>query len=370
MSALPKISIVTPSFNQAEFLEECIDSILGQGYPNLEYVIMDGGSADNSVEIIKKYEKHLTFWQSKPDGGQYAAINAGFAKTSGEIMAWLNSDDKYHAHAFHTVACLFQTPEKPEWITGRQSFWNRQGDPDGISSEVHTFSRADFLAKKYSSPFIQQESTFWRRSLWERSGGCLQEQLGYAADLELWLRFFRHAELHSADVLIGGYRRHGNQKAVLGLDRYLAEAEQVVDKEIELVALEGPGRMNPPPPVLSLSHHDLASFCAAADFPMAFRDRSALTVAAYLLARLTTLTAELQNKQEQHAACEADRAARGACIEEQSRTLTEMQQVINAYEEGIAGLRQTINSIEGSLSWRLTAPIRAVADKLGHITRK
>jgi glycosyltransferase involved in cell wall biosynthesis len=101
---LPKISIVTPSFNQGEFLEECIDSVLSQNYPNLEYIIMDGGSTDISILIIKKYEKYLTYWQSQPDGGHYAALNQGFNKTTGEIMAWLNSDDKYHPNAFFKVA--------------------------------------------------------------------------------------------------------------------------------------------------------------------------------------------------------------------------------------------------------------------------
>src|SRR5215469_5586779 len=94
-SSLPKISIVTPSFNQAEFLEETIRSVLDQNYPNLEYVVVDGGSTDGSVDIIKKYAHRLAWWVSEPDDGQYAAINKGFKHSSGEIMAWINSDDKY-----------------------------------------------------------------------------------------------------------------------------------------------------------------------------------------------------------------------------------------------------------------------------------
>ncbi len=92
----PKISIVTPSFNHAQFLEETILSVITQNYPNLEYVIIDGGSTDGSVDIIKKYEKHLTYWVSEPDNGHGDALNKGFAKSTGEIMAWINSDDKYY----------------------------------------------------------------------------------------------------------------------------------------------------------------------------------------------------------------------------------------------------------------------------------
>src|SRR5579859_3708649 len=101
---VPRISIVTPSFNQRAFLEETIRSVLDQRYPNLEYVIIDGGSTDGSVDIIRKYERHLAFWVSEPDGGQYDAINKGFAHTTGELLGWLNADDKYLPWSFSTLA--------------------------------------------------------------------------------------------------------------------------------------------------------------------------------------------------------------------------------------------------------------------------
>ena len=254
----PLISIVTPSFNQGEFLEECIDSILGQNYPNLEYVIMDGGSADNSVEIIKKYEKYLRYWQSKPDGGQYAAINEGFKKTSGEIMTWLNSDDMYHDDSLFTVAYLFSTHENVGWLTGRPTHWNKDGELLAVE-DLSTYCRSDFLLKNYNNPFIQQESTFWRRSLWEQAGGYVDESLGYAGDLELWVRFFRHAELYSVDALLGGYRYHGNQKAVLAMDRYVAEAEEVLEEENKRVATEGSPRINPAPEPITITFKDVAA---------------------------------------------------------------------------------------------------------------
>src|SRR5881396_2686502 len=110
------ISIVTPSYNQAAFLEETIRSVLLQGYPNLEYIVIDGGSTDGSVEIIKRYEKHLSYWQSEPDGGQYDAISQGFARTSGDLMAWLNSDDMLHRNALWSMARLFTQFPQIEWL--------------------------------------------------------------------------------------------------------------------------------------------------------------------------------------------------------------------------------------------------------------
>src|SRR6266540_2247918 len=113
----PRISIITPSFNQGAFLEQAIRSVIVQNYPNLEYVIIDGGSTDNSIEIIKKYEKHLHYWISEKDNGQYDAINKGFAKSSGVIMGWLNSDDMYCPWALKTVSSIFSECPNIEWLT-------------------------------------------------------------------------------------------------------------------------------------------------------------------------------------------------------------------------------------------------------------
>jgi glycosyltransferase involved in cell wall biosynthesis len=196
---------------------------------------MDGGSTDNSVEIIKKYEKYLTYWQSKPDKGQYDAINEGFRKSTGEIMAWLNSDDKYHHHALFKAAYVFTTYPHMEWITGRHTKWKPNGELMWVYPEsLARFSREKFLKKAYNDPSIQQESTFWKRSLWDKAGSMIRSDLDYAGDLELWMRFFRHAQLHSVETLLGGYREHGNQKAIVSLDKYTKEAKRVLDDEIAL----------------------------------------------------------------------------------------------------------------------------------------
>lgn len=261
---LPTISIVTPSFNQAEYLEECIESILAQGYPKLEYVIMDGGSTDGSVEIIKKYEKYLTYWQSCSDGGQYQAITEGFRHTSGEIMAWLNSDDKYHPLAFTKVTCVLKDHPEVSWLTGRKSFWDAAGNLTQVDDKLAVFSRRKFLEGHFSKPYIQQESTFWRRLLWEQAGACLKKDAVLAGDLELWCRFFRYAPLYTIDTLLGGYRFHDGQRGAVHADEYLRESSAFVVHEQQIC--KAPLDSLPVPPNhLLLTKGRLASFVDAHD---------------------------------------------------------------------------------------------------------
>lgn len=232
---LAKISIVTPSFNQGEFLEECIQSILEQGYPNLEYIIMDGGSKDDSVKIIKKYEKYLSYWQSQPDGGQYIAINDAFKNTTGEIMAWLNSDDKYHQNALLKVASAFTNHQEIQWLTGRATSWDREGKFTYFEASIPEWSREYLLNLtqeiRERRRFIQQESTFWKRSLWEQAGSQLNLQLELAGDFELWVRFSRYASLFPIDDFLGGFRSYEGQRSKLYIDKYMQEVELVVDQE-------------------------------------------------------------------------------------------------------------------------------------------
>jgi glycosyltransferase involved in cell wall biosynthesis len=234
MADLPKISIVTPSYNQALFLEETIQSVIGQNYPNLEYIIIDGGSTDGTVDIIKKYERYLTYWVSEKDKGQAHALNKGFARTTGEIMAYINADDKYCPWAFKTVANIFTDCPEVEWLTSLwQLHWNSKGDPTpgmavpGYTKEAFYEGRTLGKSLRFIG-WIQQESTFWRRSLWEKAGGFISEELHYAMDFELWARFFQYADLYGIAVPLGGFRKHNVQKTSKGLNDYYSEAEKVL----------------------------------------------------------------------------------------------------------------------------------------------
>jgi glycosyltransferase involved in cell wall biosynthesis len=255
-------AIVTPSFNQAHYLDECIESVLGQGYPNLEYVIMDGGSTDGSQEIIKKYEKHLTYWQSQPDGGQYKAISEGFRRTSGEIMAWLNADDKYHPLAFAKAACAFSNNPAVRWLTGRMCYWDSNGDLIKLSENIPVFSRMKYLEGNFDKPYIQQESTFWHRSLWQEAGATVGTNEKLSGDLGLWCRFFRHESLYTLDTCLGGYRHYGNQRGITMADDYHNEASGLIEQERAIVR-HGKEMMAVPPAPLTISRERLAPFLSA-----------------------------------------------------------------------------------------------------------
>jgi glycosyltransferase involved in cell wall biosynthesis len=232
----PKISIVTPSYNQGDFIEETILSVLEQNYPNLEYLIMDGGSTDQSVEIIKKYEKYLTYWVSEKDRGMYEAIQKGFAKTNGDIMAWLNSDDKYHPKAFSVVQeILAQFPEV-NWLTGSPTLWDEAGRCVYID-KMPLWSKYNFYLGRVA--WIQQESTFWRRSLWQQAGGSMNTTFRLAGDFELWMRFFRYDSIYVVNALIGGFRRRkSNQLTIEHLAEYKAEADTILAKESQNLSKE------------------------------------------------------------------------------------------------------------------------------------
>lgn len=231
----PTISIVTPSLNQAQFLEDAILSVLNQNYANIEYMIIDGGSTDGSKDIIHKYQDRLTYWCSEPDGGQYEAINKGFSKSTGEIMAWLNADDKYTPWAFHIAAEIFSTFEEVEWLTTLYPIIFDQYGHAVNCSRRDGFTRRAFYrgenlpgAGWYASGFIQQESTFWRRTLWERAGGYIDKSYQLAGDFELWARFYKYAELWGVKTPLGGFRRHENQKTAHYMDLYIKEATQIL----------------------------------------------------------------------------------------------------------------------------------------------
>jgi len=226
----PKISIVTPNYNQDHYLEKAIRSILDQEYPNLEYIIMDGGSIDKSVYIIEKYKSKLAYWISEKDNGMYDAINKGLQKTTGEIMGWLNSDDMLVPGSLYTLAEIFNNIEV-EWVQGQQTLFDAQGRIY-YSKPPDLRTKWEYLLKYYHhspTPFIQQESTYWRRSLWLKAGGYVSTEYKLAGDFELWMRFFKHRNMFITNSLIGGFRVHGmHQKSIKDQMKYLTEADQIV----------------------------------------------------------------------------------------------------------------------------------------------
>ena len=237
-SPLPTISIVTPSFNQAAFLAETIESVLDQKYPNLEYIIIDGGSIDGSVEIIRRYEKHLAFWVSEPDKGQYNAVQKGFAKSKGDVMTWINSDDKYTPWTLQVVAEIFSQFQNVEWLTTNLPLFAGENGVVADCVKLNGFNREAFFrganlpgGNWHADFFIQQESTFWRRSLWNRAGGKLDPALKLAGDFELWARFFSQgAELHGINVPLACFRHQKKQRSAQQFEQYLSEATEVLKR--------------------------------------------------------------------------------------------------------------------------------------------
>lgn len=242
----PSICLVTPSYNQAEFLETTLRSVLDQEYPKLEYVIIDGGSDDGSVDIIRRYEEGLTFWSSEPDRGHAHALNKGFAHTTAEVMGWINSSDLQYPWTLATVAQVFADLPEVDWIFGIASHFGARPGPRSIGEAW--FNVYDFLAGDYR--WVQQESVFWRRRLWDRAGGALNESLIGAADFDLWLRFFRLARLYHVATLLGGWRRHEDalgskdlyeQETSALMARFAAASDPRLRRRSQLVRALSPG---------------------------------------------------------------------------------------------------------------------------------
>jgi len=189
-NALPKVSIVTPSFNQAPFLEQTLRSVLGQDYPNLEYIVIDGGSTDGSLEIIQRYADRLAYWQSQPDQGQTDAINQGFAHATGEILAWLNSDDLLLPGAVSAAVKALQEHPEAAMVYGDALLINAQGKTIGKFPAAQT----DLRKLRRGYVHIPQQASFFRAELW-RKVGPLDVSFYFAMDYDLWVRLAALAPL-------------------------------------------------------------------------------------------------------------------------------------------------------------------------------
>ncbi|MDH3944161.1 MAG: glycosyltransferase [Anaerolineae bacterium] len=222
MSEQPLISIVTPSFNQASFLEATILSVLEQDYPNVEYIIIDGGSQDGSREIIQKYAHKLAYWVSEPDKGQTDAVNKGFARANGQILAWLNSDDLYYPQAVSEAVAYLQAHPQTGMVYGQADYIDSHGQVIGRFPAAQT----DYRRLRRGYVHIPQQAAFWRAELWNQVGP-LDTSYYFAMDYDLWLRFSQRSELHHHPRLWAGFRLHGESKTISEDDRCWPEMVRI-----------------------------------------------------------------------------------------------------------------------------------------------
>ena len=226
----PKVTIVTPVYNQGQFLEETIRSVLLQGYPNIEYIIVDDGSTDHSVEIIRKYEKHLAWWTSQENRGQSNALNKGFANATGDIHAYLNSDDIYEPGALYACAGAFRNGHR--FVVGQVRYFQ-----EGIGYWPVPQVKGNSLAEWLTPCPISQPGCFWAAEL-HRQVGQFREDLRYFMDYDFWLRlrFIAKVKIFFIDQPIAIYRLHPQSKTVAHNARFTVEGKAIRDQCIRLLS--------------------------------------------------------------------------------------------------------------------------------------
>jgi len=220
--SLPRISIVTPSYNQGKFLEETIKSVLGQEYPELEYIIIDGGSCDDSVDIIRSYGNLLSYWVSERDSGQSDAINKGFERSSGSILCWLNSDDYLLPGALHEIAQRYSDNPECDVFVGLGQFIS----PDGNVIATEPLDKTPDLLSLlnwHEGGRIMQPSCFFTRRAW-LACGPLDTSLNYAMDLDLWLKFAENFKFNSIQRAMSCARLHSEAKTTANSNRALVDS--------------------------------------------------------------------------------------------------------------------------------------------------
>lgn len=233
-SSWPRISVVTPNYNQGSYIEETIRSVLLQGYPNLEYIVIDGASTDNSVDIIKKYEPWIDYWVSEPDSGQVDAINKGFRRAGGEWLAFINSDDLLYPDALFRVAEQIKQSTFVRWIAGYTVVFGENG-------EVYRIKKPDQKALDRPSNWITyavqvpQQSSFIHRSVLDDLG-MMDDSMHFAFDLEYWLRMSVHQiKPQVIHEKIAGFRIHDINKSSTSRLQFLDEQEQLIPKYSEFM---------------------------------------------------------------------------------------------------------------------------------------
>ena len=226
MANSPLVTIITPSYNQAHFLEETVQSVISQDYGNLEYIIIDGGSTDRSVEIIQKYANRIDWWVSEPDRGQTDAINKGFERANGEILAWLNSDDTYLPGAISEAVSYLQNHPDAGMVYGDANLIDEEGHILGKFPARQT----DYPRLRRGYVHIPQQTSFFRAKLWEQV--CpLDPSFYFAMDYDLWVRLAKISRLDYYPRLWANFRLHGDAKSVSDDDRCWPEMLRVHRRE-------------------------------------------------------------------------------------------------------------------------------------------
>ena len=220
------VSIITPSYNQGTFLEDTINSVLNQDYPNIEYIVIDGGSTDESLDIIKKYAEKLAYWESKPDKGQTDAINKGFARASGEILAWLNSDDLLLPGAVSAAVNYLTANPNIGMVYGDAYFINKAGQKIGDFPAAKT----DYQKLRRGYVHIPQQASFFRAALWKQVGP-LDPSFYFAMDYDLWVRLAKITNFAYVPGPWACFRLHGDAKTISEDDRCWPEMLRVHYRE-------------------------------------------------------------------------------------------------------------------------------------------
>jgi len=226
MSNLPLVSIITPSYNQAQFLEETILSVLNQDYPNIEYLIYDGGSTDGAVDIIRKHTRDISFWESKPDEGQTHAINKGFRRAKGKYVGWLNSDDFLEPNILGYIVDAFENDPAIGTVCGKIYLVNAESKKIG-----KRFNYGEITAERLlnGGSQINQPGSFHRRELLEEYGN-LDMSLNYVMDYELWIKLAKHSTVKQIDKFVANHRLHASSKTQSEFMNFIPEIKKVRKK--------------------------------------------------------------------------------------------------------------------------------------------
>lgn len=244
----PRLTVITPSLNQAQFLERALLSVLDQGYPDLEYIVMDGGSTDGSVEILRRYDDRLAFWVSEPDEGQSWAINRAIERATGDVIAYINSDDYYLPGAFAAAMPHFDDPAV-RWVAGATEYRSEAGELERLWLPQRPEGRRARWARR-GPWYVPQASSFWRRDVFAEFG-LLREDLNFVFDTEFGLRLalrgllpdtfdrplavrYLHGEAKSADP--AAFAREWRKVALKSLEQELTGRERAVETALRLRA--------------------------------------------------------------------------------------------------------------------------------------